>query len=72
MFETMSNQRIVTVKMTRKDLCDLLIACTASHFSARERARERGEEVTKTHWLKLHDLLERQLADHDKKYEEKE
>lgn len=72
MFETKPNQRTVTVKMTRKDLCDLLIACTSSNFSAREMARERGEEVTETHWKRLHDLLERQLADHDKKYEEKE
>lgn len=72
MFKTSPNQRTVTVKMTRKELGAVLISLCSSDFSAKQTARERGEEVIETHWMKLHDLLERQLAAHDKKYEEKE
>lgn len=55
MFETMPNDRTVNVKVTRGDLCRLLIILTAA-----------GEGET---WKKLHDKLKTQLEEFDRKQE---
>lgn len=54
----MLNQRIVTVKITRKELCDLMLACTC----AKHNAGDSGEK-----WQKLHDTLKEQLDAFDEK-----
>lgn len=63
MFETSLNQRTVTVKISRIELCDLLLACTSAQY----QANDGGEK-----WKRLHDKLKSQLDDFDKKIEEKE
>lgn len=61
MFETPLNQKTVTVKIKRIELCDLLIACTACSSSVKER----GETGKK--WDDLHDKLKAILDEFDKK-----
>lgn len=48
-----NNSRTVTVKITRRELVDLLIACTACSENANDPANK---------WNKLHDKLREQLA----------
>lgn len=50
-----TNNRTMTVKMKRRDLCDLMIACTV--MSAREGSK----------WVELHDMLMEQLFDFDER-----
>ena len=61
MFETPLNQKTVTVKIKRIELCDLLIACTKCSISAKES----GETGKK--WAVLHDKLKAILDEFDKK-----
>lgn len=70
--KTPRNLRTATVKMTRGQLCDLLIACTVSNANAKQNARERGETVERTKWSDLHDLLKEQLDALDKKLDDEE
>lgn len=70
--KTPRNQRTVNVKMTRKDLCDLIVACTTADVVARKNALGRGETVGRTHWNVLHDILKEQLDAFDKKLDEEE
>lgn len=58
MFKTPLNEKTVTVKMKRIDLCDLLIACTAL---------DGGTDENTTKWAKLHDQLKEILDDFDSK-----
>ena len=58
MFRTPLNQRTVTVKIKRAELCDLLLACTLI-----DRASD-GQK-----WAKLHDKLKAVLDDFDRKTE---
>lgn len=62
MFETPINQKTVTVKIKRIELCDLLIACTAVSTAVKES----GETGKK--WDDLHDKLEAILQDFDEKH----
>ena len=57
------NQRNMTVKITRGELCRLLLACStvANSFE--------GADAKET-WKNLHDKLAEQLAEHDKMYME--
>lgn len=50
------NQKTVTLKLRRIDLCDLLLACTL--ISAESDAEK---------WDKLHDKLEQIIIDFDEK-----
>lgn len=54
----MLNQRIVTVKITRKELCNLMLACTCAKHNA-------GDDGAK--WAALHDTLKEQLDAFDEK-----
>lgn len=58
MFETPLNQKTVTVKLRRIDLCDLMLACTAIN---------EGDPETKK-WAELHDKLKEILSDFDAKH----
>lgn len=62
MFETPINQKTVTVKIKRIELCDLLIACAAVSTAVKES----GETGKK--WDDLHDKLEAILQDFDEKH----
>ena len=53
--ETCYNAKTVTVKVTRSDLCDMLIACLALH--------DEGDK-----WGKLHEKLADQLVQFDEKH----
>lgn len=53
------NQKTVTVKLRRSELCDLLIACAWVATDAG------GDSSNK--WVKLHDILKEQLNDFDSK-----
>lgn len=55
------NQKTVTVKMKRIELCDLLIACTALDEETNADNRK---------WAKLHDKLKAVLDEFDSKQEE--
>lgn len=57
MFETQLNQKTVTVKIKRIELCDLLLACTVISGSNPEAEK----------WEALHDKLKLILDDFDKK-----
>lgn len=56
------NQRTMTVKLRRNDVCDLLLACTC----AGRNAEDGGEK-----WKRLHDVLMEQLNTFDEKAVEK-
>ena len=59
----MTNGKTVNVKITRKELCDLLCACTTIRLAAMNR----GTEETATKWGKIHDKLKEQLDAFDEK-----
>lgn len=61
MFETPLNQKNVSLKLRRIDICDLMLACTAI-----SEARQR-EGMTAEKWDALHDKLKGILDDFDKK-----
>lgn len=54
------NQKTVTVKMKRIELCDLLMACTALDEETNADNRK---------WAKLHDKLKAVLDEYDSKQE---
>lgn len=54
-----NNSLTVTVKISRRELIDLLIACTACSESMNDPANK---------WNKLHDKLRQCLACHDLKH----
>lgn len=60
MFKTPLNEKTVTVKMKRHDLCELMLACTAL---------DRATDKHTTKWAKLHDQLKEILDDFDSKQE---
>jgi len=62
MFDTPLNQKTVTLKIRRIDLCDLMLACTAIQTSA-ETDGETGRK-----WAELHDRLKAVLDDFDQKH----
>lgn len=57
MFETPLNQKTVTVKIKRIELCDLMLACTAISDGCKETKK----------WGELHDKLKQILDDFDQK-----
>lgn len=61
------NQRNVTIKITRGELCRLMLACTtlANDSDFQSTGFRVGE-----HWRELHDKLEEQLKEHDKLHRE--
>lgn len=61
MFETALNQKTVTLKLKRQEVCDLLLACNAISGSFKDS----GEKSTK--WDNLHEKLKAILDDFDKK-----
>lgn len=72
----MLNEKTVTVKMKRIELCNLLMAttCIASEARTELNAAETTEERKKVlpgtvkHWETLHDMLKSQLDDFDRKH----
>lgn len=60
MFKTPLNEKTVTVKMKRIDLCNLMLACTVLDDATDENT---------TKWAKLHDQLKEILDDFDSKQE---
>lgn len=60
MFNTPLNEKTVTVKIKRIELCDLLLACTALDNATDEETKK---------WAKLHDRLKEILDDFDSKQE---
>ena len=62
MFEVPLNQKTVTCKLRRIEVCDLMIACTAIS-SAEKDAGQAGKK-----WDDLHDRLKQILDDFDKKH----
>ncbi len=61
MFETPLNQKTVTCKLKRIEVCNLLIACNAI-----SNAMKNGEDKGKK-WDELHDKLKQILDEFDKK-----
>lgn len=55
------NQKTMTVKLRRIDVCDLLLACSCA-----DRNADDGSEK----WKKLHDVLMKQLEAFDAKVAE--
>lgn len=55
---TIYNQKTVTLKLTRHDVCDLLLACSALDKSTDENTKK---------WNELHDKLKDILDDFDSK-----
>ncbi len=56
--EKMLNEKIVTLKLTRIDVCDLLLACTALDC---------GTDESNTKWAELHDRVAEILKAFDEK-----
>ena len=56
----MTNEKTVTVKIKRIELCDLLLACTTLDVLTDENTKK---------WAKLHDKLKEILDDFDSKQE---
>ena len=63
MFKTPLNQRTVTLKLKRRDVVDLLVACT----SCGEAALRGGKLARK--WDYLHAVIQQQLTAFDEKQE---
>ena len=63
-FKTMPNQRTVNVKITRRELCDLIVAC---HMVEYDRQIHGG---TGEKWKALRDKLAEQRDAFDAKIEE--
>ena len=63
MFEKPLNQRTVTLKLKRRDVIDLLVACT----TCGEKALAGGELARK--WDYLHAVIQQQLTAFDEKQE---
>lgn len=61
----MRNTRTITLKMQRRDVCDLMLATTAIKLDLEREGR------TANKWAALHELLKQQLDDFDKKLDEK-
>lgn len=61
MFETPLNQKTITLKMKRIEVCDLMLACTVLSISAKEDGKG-GKK-----WEALHDQLKSILDEFDKK-----
>ena len=55
------NQRTITAKLQRIDICDLMLACTASIDCSE------GEEQN-SKWITLHDKLKAILDEFDEKH----
>lgn len=53
----MTNETKITLDLTRKDVCDLLLACLA----AKELSNGSGEK-----WSNLHAVIKNQLTESDK------
>ena len=56
----MTNEKTVTVKIKRIELCDLLLACTTLDVLTDENTKK---------WAKLHDKLKEILDDFDSEQE---
>ena len=63
MFKTPLNQRTVTLKLKRRDVIDLLVACAACG-----EATLAGGEVARK-WDYLHAVIQQQLTAFDEKQE---
>ncbi len=61
MFETPLNQKTVTCKLKRIEVCNLILACTTISSAVKN-----GEEEGKK-WDDLHDKLKQILDEFDKK-----
>lgn len=61
------NQRNVTVKITRGELCRLMLACTTL---ANDSDMDGSGFKPGDRWRDLHDKLEEQLNKHDELYRE--
>lgn len=61
MYETPLNQKIVSLKLKRIEICDLLLACTAVSESLE------GDGRTTKKWNDLHDKLGAILKKFDEK-----
>lgn len=73
----MLNEKTVTVKMRRIDLCKLMTACTSLNFAFQNEAKnERDAEVklmkekSAKMWETLHDMLKDQLDAFDEKHKD--
>lgn len=64
MFETPPNEKIVTLKLKRRYVVDLLVACTACSETMK------CEPFAKK-WDFLHEVIQQQLQAHDEKQEAK-
>lgn len=59
----MRNHVSTSVKLERIDICDLMLACTMSQFSANDGGKK---------WARLHDKLKQQLEDLDRELDQLE
>ena len=66
MFETPVNQKTVSIKLKRRYVVDLMLAC-AEIQDAAQKSGESGEK-----WAYLHDTLKEQLNAFDAKQERKD
>lgn len=57
----MRNQFQTTIQVTRGEICDLLLACTTSEFSANDGGKK---------WARLHEKLKAQLEELDRQLDE--
>lgn len=63
----MLNQKTITIKLKRIEVCDLLIACLIAKACS---IADGDADYDSNKWSKLHTLLKEQLDNFDKKYEE--
>lgn len=72
----MLNEMEYTVKLNRKDLCDLMAAADSFYFSASAEYRDRDNEIeVRTYalsrarrWKRIHDEVQKQIREQDKKH----
>lgn len=57
------NERIVNCELTRRDLCDLLLACLSAHMCANDGGQK---------WITLHDKIIKIIDDYDEQEFQKE
>ena len=75
----MRNSEIMSLKMTRLDMCDLMIATSSVYFDMdmemrdenTTEARRKVLRESMEKWMRLHDEIRKQINEFDREYDER-
>lgn len=75
----MRNSEIMSLNLTRLDMCDLMIATSNIYFDMGMEMRDENTTETRRKilvesmkkWMRLHDEIRRQINEFDRQYDER-